>query len=120
MTTGCRVAVLGAYGAVGRHLVPETKRLGHHVTAVGRRAEQLRAIAADAQEVGSIGDRVLLARLGTDHDVVVNATGVEDAEAAGIVTDAGAAYADISADADHLLALEALQPRRTGWRPDPS
>jgi uncharacterized protein YbjT (DUF2867 family) len=43
-----QVAVVGATGFVGRHVVPELVRQGHRVVAVSRRGEMLAAWPADA------------------------------------------------------------------------
>jgi hypothetical protein len=105
-------AVLGAYGAVGRNILTAAARRGLRVTAVGRDPVRLQSLRADAHEIADVGDDRELARIAGSHDVVVNATGVESPRLAQVVTSAGAAFVDISAEASYLHELAALRPTR--------
>jgi short-subunit dehydrogenase len=80
---GARIAVVGATGALGTLLVSELSARGARVLAVGRDADRLEALAAEARVVADLGD----ARAGddvvhaaTEHlgglDGLVNAAGV--------------------------------------------
>lgn len=100
-----RVAVLGAYGAVGRRLVAHARSLGHAVTAVGRDSDRLAQVRADEQVALDLHDTEALRALARTQDVVVNTTGVEDPGPARTATAAGAAFMDISADGAHLDRL---------------
>jgi hypothetical protein len=117
-TPGARVAVLGAYGAVGRRLLADATRLGHIVTAVGRDEERLRAVAGQPLHgqrlrVAGVDDAGRMRQIARAHDVVVNVTGRESVELAALVTDAGACFVDISAEPVYLDALAAMPaPRR--------
>lgn len=86
--------VLGGRGAVGRATIDELRRLGHDVTSAGR--------AGTDVTVDLTGPQVLadVARLGADHDVVINAAGIEDPRLVGAV--APAVYVDVSATASYL------------------
>jgi NAD(P)H-binding len=107
-----RVAVLGAYGAVGRRLVRQTSQPGYRVTAVGRDSARLHAISADAHEVASVRDLDAMRRLAAGNDVIVNATGSESADLAEHVTNAGAAFVDIGAEPSYLEVLAEMRPAR--------
>jgi hypothetical protein len=109
---GVRVAVLGAYGAVGRRLVSEAGRQGYLVTAVGRDGARLRTIEAAAHRVASVRDADAMRRLATDHDVIVNVTGSESPDLVEHVTSAGAAFVDIGAEPSYLEALATMRPAR--------
>lgn len=107
-----RVAVLGAYGAVGRRIVAQASARGHQVTATGRDAERVARVPADAHRVLRLDDTPALAAVAATHDVVVNATGVESVSLASALTEAGAAFLDISAESSYLGALARLRVRR--------
>jgi hypothetical protein len=104
-----KVAILGAYGAVGRRLAIESARLGHRVTAAGRDPSRLATVEASAHARLGIDDAIGLRRLASEHDVLVNATGIERVELARLSTGHGAAFMDISADSDYLLQLEGIR-----------
>lgn len=107
-----RVAVLGAYGAVGQPLVAEASRGGYQVTAVGRDDTRLAAVAAHSHWSASVRDAAAMRQIASGHDIVVNVSGAELPELAELVTDSGAAFVDISADRTYLDALAAMRPRR--------
>jgi uncharacterized protein YbjT (DUF2867 family) len=103
-----RVAVLGAYGAVGRRLLTECARHGHFVTAVGRDAARLASTPAPSHRQASVTDARAMRMIAAEHDLVVNTTGSELPELATHVTESGAAFVDISAERGYLDALRAL------------
>lgn len=96
------VLVLGGYGAVGRHVVAELREAGDTAYAAGRDAAR--------------ADRVVDLRQGDltpaldGIDVVVNAAGAEQARLVTQVTDAGAAFVDMTASTGYVAAVEALSP----------
>src|SRR4051812_20877548 len=103
-----RVAVLGAYGAVGRRLLTKCVLRGHSVTAVGRDAARLAAAPAGSRRQASVTDAHAMRLIAAEHDVVVNTTGSELPELAKHITESGAAFVDISAEGGYLDALRAL------------
>jgi hypothetical protein len=108
-----RVAVLGAYGAIGCRLVAQAAASGHTVTAVGRDPVRLATVPAAHHVRLGVDDPGGVRALARTQDVLVNATGVEDPAVAVAATAGGAAYADISAEGDHLQSLRQLpRPRR--------
>lgn len=107
-----KVAILGAYGAVGRRLAAESARLGHQVTAVGRDPVRLAAVPASAHVPLDAQNTGQLEELARQHDVLVNATGIERIAIAQASTEHGAAFMDISADSDYLSRLEGIRPAR--------
>ncbi|MEQ7128842.1 hypothetical protein ABN034_30490 [Actinopolymorpha sp. B11F2] len=107
-----KAAVLGAYGAVGRRLAVEAATLGHVVTAVGRDGTRLSGVPAHDHLRLSMTDLAGVRRMAAAHDVVVNATGVEDSQLALASTEGGAAFMDISAECDYLGELSRLAPVR--------
>ncbi|MGM1016681.1 MAG: NAD-dependent epimerase/dehydratase family protein [Actinomycetota bacterium] len=94
-----RALVIGARGAVGRVIAAELRELGHDVTPTGRSAGsgwvQLDLRAPDAMAV--------LAAKAAAHDVVVNASGVEDPRI--VASLSGAVLVEISATARYLDRL---------------
>lgn len=99
-----KVLVLGARGAVGRHLRTALLASGHQVTSAGRNAPDggVRIDAAD-------GDLGSLLREAEGHDVVINASGVENAQLGTGV--GGTTLIDISATASYLHELRMAAPR---------
>ncbi len=94
-----RALVLGGLGAVGGVVVDVLREWGHDVTPAGRRAPQ-GGLAVDLR----VGDGLTrLAEAARDHDVVVNASGVEDPRIATALD--GAVLVDISATARYLESL---------------
>jgi hypothetical protein len=99
-----RVAVLGAYGEVGR----EVTRLLHpssSVVAVGRNKTSLRTMAAADHVVADATDLAAMAALARRTDVVVNCTGRGDEGLAATISSNGAAFVDVSADTAYLSRL---------------
>ena len=93
-----RALLLGARGAVGSVIRRELQRHGHHVTSASR-AE------AGGARIDLHGDLRSLSRIAADHDVIVNASGVERADLAAAVH--GIPLVDISATGSYLDALRA-------------
>ena len=89
--------VLGARGAVGRAVVAELRRLGVTVTAAGRTAPEPDGRAIDLRSAAGFE---ALHDAAADVDVVVNASGVEDARVVGAAS--GTILVDISATAAYL------------------
>ncbi|MGW0251816.1 saccharopine dehydrogenase NADP-binding domain-containing protein [Nocardia goodfellowii] len=93
-----RVLVLGGYGAVGRHLVPRLRAAGDTVVVAGR--DPARAdLVLDLNDPQSY--RSALGKV----DVVVNASGTEDVQPARLAGAAGAAFIDITANAEYVARL---------------
>lgn len=99
-----RVLLLGARGAVGGHLHTALVDAGHQVTRAGRTAADgwVRIDAAS----GHLGELQRASRL---HDVVLNASGVENPVLGTAIEDA--TLVDISASAGYLARLRAASPR---------
>ncbi|GAA3646030.1 hypothetical protein [Microbacterium marinilacus] len=99
-----RALVLGARGAVGRVVVSDLRAGGHSVTPAGRTPStgsvRIDLTASDG------GDALRAAAVG--HDVVVNASGVEDPRIAAAL--GGATLVEISATAGYLDALARAAP----------
>ncbi|MHA7270256.1 NAD(P)-dependent oxidoreductase [Arthrobacter sp. HLT1-20] len=98
-----RVLLLGARGAVGGHLHTALMAAGHQVTRAGRTAADgwVRVDAA-AEDLGE------LQRASQQHDVVVNASGVENPALGTALGDA--TLVDISASAGYLNQLRQESP----------
>lgn len=107
-----KVAVLGGYGTVGRRLTIEATSAGHLVTAAGRNRARLWEVPAHDHVRLSTEDMTAIRDLAAAHDVVVNATGVEDPRLAQGSTQGGAAFMDISAETGYLDELSRLMPAR--------
>lgn len=107
-----RVAVLGAYGAVGHRILEQASARGHKTTAVGRDPHRLARIPAAERRIVQLDDLGSMVDIAAANDIVVNATGVESPRLAGMITDAGAAFLDISAEGSYLDRLARLSPRR--------
>jgi hypothetical protein len=97
-----RALVLGGHGAVGSVVAAELGALGHEAVPTGRSAgpDGLRIDLRTRQGLGA------LTAAATDHDIVVNASGVEDVA----VRQACAAipFVDMSASGAYLDRLAAL------------
>lgn len=102
-----KVLVLGGYGAVGGRLVDALRARGLTAVAAGRDPRR-------ADVVVDLGEPRTTAyqRAAARADVVVNATGVEDARLASVATTAGASFVDITATTGYVAELETLQPAR--------
>jgi nucleoside-diphosphate-sugar epimerase len=71
---GLRIAVLGATGVYGRHLVPRLMAAGHRVRALARRPETATSAAACGADVmpADLFDEASLRRALADCDVAIN------------------------------------------------
>ena len=94
-----RALVLGGSGAVGQVIVAELERAGHTTTVAGRRSAAARI---DLSTPAGIGQ--LMAHAST-HDVVINASGVENPALA--AASFPAAFVDISATGRYLERVAA-------------
>lgn len=99
-----KILLLGARGAVGGHLRTALLASGHKVTSAGRNAPDggVRIDAANS-------DLTDLLREASRHDIVVNASGVEN-PALGTAL-GGSTLLDISASAGYLSRLQAASPQ---------
>jgi putative NADH-flavin reductase len=68
-----KIAVYGATGHVGRHIVAEAAARGHEVTALSRNAAELPA--GVAWQHGDLADSEAVAKVAVEHDAVVTANG---------------------------------------------
>ncbi|WP_194819258.1 saccharopine dehydrogenase NADP-binding domain-containing protein [Nocardia sp. XZ_19_385] len=100
-----RVLVLGGYGAVGRHLVARLRADGDTVLVAGRDPERA-DLVLDLGEDELRSYRAALAEV----DVVVNAAGSEDARLARLAGEVGAAFVDITANAEYVARLRDIEP----------
>ncbi|OJF10566.1 saccharopine dehydrogenase NADP-binding domain-containing protein [Couchioplanes caeruleus] len=100
-----RVLVLGGYGAVGARVVAELRRRGDEPIVAGRDPQR-------AERVVDLADPAALRAAAAGAEVVVNAAGHEDPAIAQEVTDAGAAFVDVTATTAYVAALQRLRPRR--------
>ncbi|WP_277210188.1 hypothetical protein [Isoptericola croceus] len=99
-----RALVLGARGAVGRHAVAALRRGGHTVTPAGRTGADGGA-PVDLEAPDGVEQ---LRRAAVGHDVVLDASGVENpAIVSGL---GGAGLVDISATGRYLAQLQAGAP----------
>lgn len=70
-----RIAVFGAAGRVGSRVVAEALRRGHVVTAIVRDEKQRQALPGGAITIAAdVSNADVVARIGTEQDVVVDAT----------------------------------------------
>ncbi|QOR72398.1 hypothetical protein IM660_09340 [Ruania alkalisoli] len=99
-----RALVLGARGATGGVVAKELRRRGHHVTPAGRTSPP-DGVAIDLTTED--GWRTLR-RICAEHDVVVNASGIEDPALVGAV--GTTALADLSASGAYLAQLADTAP----------
>ena len=77
-----KIALIGATGFVGSHLLAEAVRRGHTVTAIARNIDGLSPSAGVRPVKGDMINEVGLARELRDHDVVINSTKFVDADVA--------------------------------------
>ncbi|WP_119695764.1 hypothetical protein [Microbacterium halotolerans] len=96
-----RFLVIGARGAIGRAAASALRTAGHHITPAGRSAPD-DGIAID---LSTGAGRTALRDAAADHDVVINASGVEDPRIAELL--GGAVLVDASATAEYLAQLSA-------------
>ncbi|MFF5794069.1 hypothetical protein ACFY5D_18665 [Paeniglutamicibacter sp. NPDC012692] len=99
-----KALLLGANGAVGGHIRTALLGAGHQVTAAGRRAPQ-DGLSIDVSG-SDLGDLAAAAR---EHDVTINASGVENPNLGQAVGDS--TLLDISASSNYLKQLRAVAPR---------
>ncbi|POH57653.1 saccharopine dehydrogenase [Arthrobacter glacialis] len=99
-----RVLLLGARGAVGRHLHTALAAAGHEVTRAGRTpADGWLRFDAGGSDLGELQRATQL------HDVVVNASGVENPALGTALSQA--TLVDISASAGYLAQLRSESPQ---------
>ncbi len=99
-----KALLLGANGAVGGHIRTTLLGAGYHVTTAGRRASQ------DGLSIDVSGsDLGALAAAACEHDVTINASGVENPYLGQAVGDS--TLVDISASSNYLKQLRAVAPR---------
>jgi NADH dehydrogenase len=116
------VAVTGATGFVGRHIVHQLERRGHRVKALTRRPSRAGFLAAHHTEIvpGDIADPAALAALVRSADAMIHLVGI-------IVESRGATFQAVHVDGTKgLLAAAATAGVRrfvhmsaVGARPDP-
>lgn len=94
-----RTLVLGGTGAVGRVVCEELTRHGHEVSAAGRRSGSPRIDLGAPDALGN------LARVAADHEMVVNASGVENPAVTSVI--GATPFVEISATGAYLEALRA-------------
>lgn len=94
-----RALVLGGSGAVGRVVVDDLARAGHTATAAGRRSAAARIDLSTPAGIGQVTAHA------STHDVVINASGVENSALA--AASFPAAFVDISATGRYLERLAA-------------
>lgn len=104
-----RALILGARGAVGTVVRRDLERDGHRVTAASR-AE------SDGARIDLRGDLAPLVALAADHDVVVNASGIERSDLASAT--GATPLVDISATGSYLEALRRTASDRSFSGPD--
>lgn len=98
-----RALVVGASGAVGTNIAETLEAHGHEVTRAARRPRP-GTVQVDLRQ-----DRAGFARLAAEHDVIVNASGVEDPAVAHHLR--GATLVDISATGSYLGKLRQAADR---------
>ncbi|WP_283137031.1 saccharopine dehydrogenase NADP-binding domain-containing protein [Rhizohabitans arisaemae] len=106
------VLVLGGYGATGRETAHSLRELGADVVAAGRDEAKLAELCGTTLRL-DLNDVEAVRRAAAEAEVVVNCAGWEDPELVSAVTDAGAAFVEISATSRYLADLG----RRTYARP---
>lgn len=99
--------VLGGYGAVGRHLVTRLRETGVTALSAGRNPDR-----ADRMVDLSEPDLTSYETALEGTDVVVNATGSEDARLADRAAQCGVAFVDVTATTGYIEEVERLDPQR--------
>jgi putative NADH-flavin reductase len=69
-----KIALVGATGFVGSHLLAEAKRRGHVITAIARRVDALPAAEGVTPVRGDVADEAEMAAKVSGHDAVITAT----------------------------------------------
>ena len=80
-----KIAIVGATGNVGSHLVAEAERRGHQITAIARRIDERQATERIVPMRGDISDEAALAAKLTGHDAVITATKFVRTDAAQLI-----------------------------------
>lgn len=93
--------IIGARGAIGRATASALRRAGHSITLAGRSAFE----GGTAIDLSTDAGLAALREAASVHDVVINASGVEDPRIAGLL--GGAVLVDASATAEYLARLSA-------------
>ncbi|HWL47330.1 MAG TPA: NAD(P)H-binding protein [Sphingomonadaceae bacterium] len=79
-----KIAVVGATGNAGSHIVKELVARGHTVTAISRHAEKVAGPGVTTQSI-DVADGAALAKALEGHDAVVSAVRFVAADAAGLI-----------------------------------
>lgn len=98
-----RALIAGANGAVGQEISRELTGLGHHISSVGRNSQNKFVI--DLSSATAVPE---LEKVMNDHDVFINASGIENSALAQIPR-----LIDISASTDYLEQLLDKAPDET-------
>jgi len=69
-----KIAIVGATGNVGSHIMAEAERRGHHVTAIARRVDGLQGTNTRTPVRGDLADEADLAAKLAGHEAVISAT----------------------------------------------
>src|SRR5687768_8163856 len=80
-----KIAIVGATGNVGSHLLAEAERRGHHITAIARRVDERQARERIVPVRGDISDEADLAAKLSGHDAVITATKFVRTDAAQLI-----------------------------------
>jgi uncharacterized protein YbjT (DUF2867 family) len=115
-----RLAIFGATGATGRHLVDQALRAGHHVTALARRPGALTERPRLDIVVGDLDQPLALQRVLRDADVVISMLGVRKGSAPTVCEDGMRAILSAmpATGVSHLVALSAYgasETSRDSW-----
>ena len=79
------ISLIGAAGHAGSRILKELSDRGHSVTAIGRNAAKIPALAGVTATAGDVADEAGLARLLAGHDAVVSAVRFSDSDAATLI-----------------------------------
>jgi uncharacterized protein YbjT (DUF2867 family) len=111
-----RLAIFGATGATGRHLVGQALQAGHHVTALARTAGAITEHAHLDIVIGSLDQPQALQHVLRDADVVISVLGVRKGSAPTVCTDGMRAILSAmpATGGPHLVALSAYGASETG------
>ena len=71
-----KLVILGASGAIGRHLVEQSLAAGHEIVAVGRASSQMSHVPDDAIRRGAVDDEGFLSEVFAGADAVLVALGL--------------------------------------------
>lgn len=84
-----RLALLGASGRIGQHVLVRALESGHQVTALARNPQSLAAAAGLTVLTGDATDAGCVAKLVTGADAVLSALGPRGAKSQGLMARAG-------------------------------